>query len=74
MKNITIIFATVVLAGFLAACGDSDSAEAKKAKARKIKNTTNRNYCSDSFLTRRNSCNAGDSLDQRRRPLKGDRA
>jgi membrane fusion protein (multidrug efflux system) len=37
MKNITIIFATVVLAGFLAACGDSNSAEAKKAKLEKLK-------------------------------------
>lgn len=37
MKNITIIFATVALAGFLAACGGSDSAEAKKAKLEKLK-------------------------------------
>ncbi len=36
MKNITIIFATVVLAGFLAACGGSDSAEAKKAQLEKL--------------------------------------
>lgn len=37
MKNITIIFATVVLAGFLAACGGGDSAEAKKAQLEKLK-------------------------------------
>jgi membrane fusion protein (multidrug efflux system) len=37
MKNITIIFSTVVLAGFLAACGDSNSVEAKKAKLEKLK-------------------------------------
>jgi RND family efflux transporter MFP subunit len=37
MKNITIIFTTVVLAGFLAACGDSNSAEAKKAQLEKLK-------------------------------------
>lgn len=37
MKNITIIFATVVLAGFLAACGNSNSAEAKKAQLEKLK-------------------------------------
>lgn len=37
MKNITIIFATVVLAGFLAACGGGNSADAKKAKLEKLK-------------------------------------
>lgn len=37
MKNITIILATVVLAGFLAACGGSNSADAKKAQLEKLK-------------------------------------
>jgi RND family efflux transporter MFP subunit len=37
MKNITLILTTVVLAGFLAACGGSDSAEAKKAKLEQLK-------------------------------------
>lgn len=37
MKNITIIFATVILAGFLAACGGNNSAEEKKAQLEKLK-------------------------------------
>ncbi|MES2558797.1 MAG: efflux RND transporter periplasmic adaptor subunit [Bacteroidota bacterium] len=37
MKNITIIIATVVLAGFLAACGGSGSAEEKKAQLEQLK-------------------------------------
>lgn len=37
MKNITSIFSTIILAGFLAACGGKDSAEAKKAQLEKLK-------------------------------------
>jgi membrane fusion protein, multidrug efflux system len=37
MKNITTIFSAVLLVGFLAACGSSDTAEAKKAKLEKLK-------------------------------------
>jgi membrane fusion protein (multidrug efflux system) len=37
MKNITTILSIIVLASFLAACGGSGSAEAKKAKLEKLK-------------------------------------
>lgn len=37
MKNITIIFATVIVAGLLAACGNSNSVDAKKAQLEKLK-------------------------------------
>jgi membrane fusion protein (multidrug efflux system) len=63
MKNITIIFSTIILAGFLAACGGSDSADAKKAKLEKLK-TQQAEITAQIATLQDEILAAGDSLDK----------
>jgi membrane fusion protein (multidrug efflux system) len=63
MKNITTILTIVVLAGFLAACGGSDSADAKKAKLEKLK-TQQAEITAQIATLQDEILAAGDSLDK----------